>query len=342
MNLFLIIFGIVIMLFLAKAEKEYLKNYKLYINILLLYVITTIIIFVIGYSKLKDIIEINFYDKIIFFIGSMSISLIIDSLFVKIFQIYNEKRAIKIIEKKIQGEKIEYIYYREILNNYSPAILAFLYNKKINLDDVIVSTLLNLEKRKIIELENAKIKLHNNIENLEITRYEKNILLYCEKIGQFDERSFKRTLCSEIKEEAITKELIYNSNSKKFNAAYIMEFIMAWLIVYILFTILFFVEVSTLGIWLIAAYALTFACIPIYKGIQSKINPIVKTKEGIEIKAKLNGLKKYIEDFSNIQNDHMEQVELFDDYVIYAIIFDLPGKLNKEVKELYIYLKEKI
>ena len=42
-------------------------------------------------------------------------------------------------------------------------------------------------------------------------------------------------------------------------------------------------------------------------GIQLKINPIIRTKEGIEIKAKLNGLKRYVEEFSNIQNDSIEK-----------------------------------
>ena len=32
--------------------------------------------------------------------------------------------------------------------------------------------------------------------------------------------------------------------------------------------------------------------------------------------------------------------ELFEEFVIYAIIFDLKGNLNKEVKELYITFKQ--
>ena len=338
MGLLLIVLGIVIMIFLLRAEKEYVKNYKLYINIVNLYIITSIIIFIVGSNILKDVIEINLYDKIILFIGSMSLSLIVDALFVKMFQVYKEIIMTREIEKTIQGEKIEYIYYRDILNKYSPAILAFLYNKKIKLDDVIVSTLLNLENRNIINMENAKIKANKNIENLDITKYEKSILLFCKKRTKKGKEILKKELCSDIKEEALEKNLIYNTNLTKFNATYIMELFMAWLIIYILVTILFFIEASTLGGWLITFYAFAFGCIPIYKVIQAKINPIIKTKKGIEIKAKLNGLKRYIEEFSNISNDGIEKIELFDDYVIYAIIFDLPGKLDREVKELYMKL----
>lgn len=106
MVFFLIILGIVIMIWLLRAEKEYVKNYKLYINIAILYIITTIIIFIIGSNILKDLIEINFYDKMIFFIGSMSVSLVADALFVKIFQVYKEKRNINIIEKNHKEIKL--------------------------------------------------------------------------------------------------------------------------------------------------------------------------------------------------------------------------------------------
>lgn len=200
----------------------------------------------------------------------------------------------------------------------------------------MIATLLDLEKRNIIEIENAKIKTNKNIEDLDITRYEKNILLlYCNKMNKINEKNFKKDLYLDIEDETLKKELIYTENSIKYNATYIMEFFLAWLIIYILFSLLFFMEVATLGIWLMAFYALTFACIPIYKGIQSKINPIIRTKEGIEITAKLKGLKRYIEDFSNIQNESIEKIELFDEYVIYAIICNLPGKLNNEVRKLY-------
>ena len=79
----------------------------------------------------------NFYNKLVFILMSMSVSLLIDSLFVKIFQVYKEKNDIKKIEQRLSFNKIDYLYYRDILEGYSPAILAFCYKKDIKLDDII-------------------------------------------------------------------------------------------------------------------------------------------------------------------------------------------------------------
>ena len=80
------------MIVLVRADKKYINNYKLYRNIVILYIITTIIIFITVSNRLKGIVEINIYDKIIFFIGSMALSLFVDALLVKVYQGYKEKR----------------------------------------------------------------------------------------------------------------------------------------------------------------------------------------------------------------------------------------------------------
>ena len=56
----------------------------------------------------------KFYDKLVFILMSMSVSLLIDSLFVKIFQVYKEKKDIKKIEQRLSLNKIDYLYYRDI------------------------------------------------------------------------------------------------------------------------------------------------------------------------------------------------------------------------------------
>lgn len=150
----------------------------------------------------------------------------------------------------------------------------------------------------------------------------------------------KKDLYTKIKYETEEKGLIRLGNNKEINSTYIMELFMAWIIIYILITIVPLVGLSSLGIWLFACYFLTFLCMPIYKAIQSKIKFIIRTQKGIEISAKMRGLKRYIEEFSNIQDERIENIELFEDYVIYVIIFDLQGKLNREVKELYMRLEQ--
>ena len=50
---------------------------------------------------------------------------------------------------------------------------------------------------------------------------------------------------------------------------------------------------------------------------------------------KLNGLKNFLTEFSVINERQIEEITMWDYYVIYAIIFDLKGKLDREVKALY-------
>ncbi|MBR6505030.1 MAG: DUF2207 domain-containing protein [Clostridia bacterium] len=278
----------------------------------------------------------NFYNRLVFILMSMSVSLLIDSLLVKIFQNYKEKKDIKKIEQRLSVNKIDYLYYRDILEGYSPAVLAFCYKKDIKVDDIIVSTLLDLERKNKIKIQNGKINTNTDINKIDITNYEKIILSYYNKKKTIS----KKDLYTKIKDETEKKGLIRLGNKKEVNSTYIMELFMAWIIIYILITIPLFVGLSSLGIWLFAFYFLTFLCIPIYKAIQSKIRFIIRTKKGIEISAKMQGLKRYIEEFSRIQDEGIENIELFEEYVIYAIIFDLRGKLNREVKELYMKLEQ--
>lgn len=267
---------------------------------------------------------------------SMSVSLLIHSLFVKIFQVYKEKKDIKKIEQRLSLNKIDYLYYRDILEGYSPAVLAFCYKKDIKLDDIIVSTLLDLERKNKIKIQNGKINTNTDINKIDISNYEKIILSYYNKKKTIS----KKDLYTKIMDETEKKGLIRLGNKKEVNSTYIMELFMAWIIIYILITIPLFVGQSSLGIWLFAFYFLTFLCIPIYKAIQSKIRFIIRTKKGIEISAKMQGLKRYIEEFSRIQDEGIENIELFEEYVIYAIIFDLRGNLNREVEELYMKLEQ--
>ena len=62
---------------------------------------------------------------------------------------------------------------------------------------------------------------------------------------------------------------------------------------------------------------------------------LVRNDKGIEIQKKLCGLKKYLEDFTISNDREIKEIELLEDYMLYAIIFNLKGNLNKEANEIY-------
>lgn len=313
--------------------RNYYKKYKKSYSIIIIFFILTITFYCIianlnFVNNLKKYSETLIYDNIIILLVSMAISINLDGIIAIFLQRIYEKKIISEYEKKCEAEKYE--YYRDILKNESPAILSYCYNKKINIEDEVVATLLNLKHKQIIELKDNKLTILKDINK--INNHERYILNNIKKI---DKKEFKYQLLKDLMEEKYVRK----RDKKDVDIVSFMEIFMIWMIFYTLMTIPIFMNATSLGVFAFVAYFLTFAGVPIYKFIQSKINPVTRTRKALELSGKLVGLKKYIKDYSNIKNNGVENLNLFDDYVIYAIIFDMKGKLNDECKKIYINIK---
>ena len=73
-------------------------------------------------------------------------------------------------------------------------------------------------------------------------------------------------------------------------------------------------------------------------GLLRKFNKgylFVRTKKGLELQSKMSGLKNYIKDYSELAEKDLNQLKLWDDYLIYAVIFNLKGNLDIEARKLY-------
>lgn len=64
-------------------------------------------------------------------------------------------------------------------------------------------------------------------------------------------------------------------------------------------------------------------------------NILVKTEKGYELYTKIVGLKNYIKDYSNLSESELKEITIWEDYLIYAIIFNNTSKLTKEAMEFY-------
>ena len=53
--------------------------------------------------------------------------------------------------------------------------------------------------------------------------------------------------------------------------------------------------------------------------------------KGKDLYLKLQGLKRYIKDFSNLKDKDKEHLQLWDDYLIYSVMFGL----NKQIPDKY-------
>lgn len=335
MGIILIFIGIVLLGIMLKRDKFTFKKYSKYKWIMLIYAIFVILnmVFLNNISVVKDIIANSsnaICDQIVLALLAMSFSLVYSSPFVAIIQKVHERNIIK---KKEENFKYpEYEYYREILKDVSPAILAYCHNRKINVEDNMVAILLNLELKGIIEITENKVIITKNID--ELLSHEKLVLRKID-FGNYSDRRFKKLFKQYIENDMISKGYVKNEYSQETNIAEILTIISGWLIVYMLTTIIPLIAFSSLGGWILLAYFFGFIPLILSDFIQSKINVLVRSEESIDLGIKMKGMKEYIEDFSNINNNSSDMVKLFEEYVIYAIVLDIKGKLNDECKEIY-------
>ena len=68
----------------------------------------------------------------------------------------------------------------------------------------------------------------------------------------------------------------------------------------------------------------------------------IKTNKALLLNAKLNGLYNYLKDFTIINERKVLEIKLYNDYIIYAIIFNVKGKLNDECLTIYNNIQEKL
>lgn len=339
-----IIFGILVTILILYISKDIFKKNKnakkLLFKISLVLAITTFIVYKlllkINFLKIAiHDINCSFYNRIVILLLSMSLAIMLDGLFAPIIQKIYENIQINNYEKKYKTNNFQ--YFRDILQTKSPAILSFCYNKKLNMEDIIVAVILNLQLQNVIKLQQNKIIVIDDSYNL--TEHENYML---KNINKSNNKNFNKNFKKHLTNDLLKNKYIKSVNSDEINLIYFMEFFMLWMIFYCLTTIPIIFAYSNIALLSILAYFLIFAGVPLYKSAYTKINPMLRTKQTLELNGKLLGLKNYISDFSNIQHNSIENINLYEEYVIYAIIFNIKGKLNNECKEIYKNIKESL
>ena len=335
---FVSIFLLGLFLKLGKVNYDFFKKN---IEVIILYIIVVCIVFVflnnIGF--INDVINNSFYtfmEEFIIFMSSCSISTLICSPIVLIIQKNKENEIIKKYE--VSYKVNSYKYYRELLGDISPAILAKIYNKNLDYDDQIICVFLDLEERGILKIENGKIEVIDVPNSL--LDFEKLIIKYLVTNIKFSE--FKKLYDKSIDEYLKKNEYLKSKDTDEFNMTEFMKLTMIWIIIILLIFMAAIFPISQLGVFLVIAYVLAFVSIPIYELIEKGIYPIVRTEKVLELCAKLNGLKNYYKDFTIMQDRSINDIKVYDDYILYAIIFNLKGKLNDECNRLYLNLKRNI
>jgi len=300
------------------------KSY--FIIFLTLVTIVTVILFVVLYDKFYgEINNIYIYSFMCFEISFIIISFI-HILFLPIANYLYEKW----LEFKYK-ENIDFEYFRDCIKNYSIGTLCVCYNKKVKYKDQFVATLLKLELDKKIITTAKGIEVINE-ENL--SQSERNLIesFMIRPIMYKPPIYTRKNLSRAIKKDSKNDFKMSDLYVEKYNSWCDFIAYINIILYFINFILIVRAEAHLIfaGIWLGLFVSLFLL---IYTLSKPYLN---KNKKGLEIQYQLIGLRKFLKEYSNIQERRITEIELWDYYIIYGILFDLKGLLDDEANKLYM------
>ena len=246
--------------------------------------------------------------------------------------------------RKENMSKIDFIkekeYYRDILKNNSAAELSYIDDFKISPRREIACTILELQLKNKIKINNDNIEMIDSSEDglgkvgKYILNSYKNGKFYISDLGY---------IYSYAQDEAVEDGLIELNSKSEFINRLIKKKILSVIvtIIYIIYFVLFTKNVdkinelegiaktitiiSNLFVIILGGAILSIIGSPLYSFTYSsmQINSYHRTKKGEEINEKLEGLKKYIEDYSKLNEAEKDAIAIWDEFLIYSIIFDI-------------------
>lgn len=263
-------------------------------------------------------------------------------------------KIFKNTKKLIPTEKYE--YFREKPDkNSTPADALFLYNNGVNaastaFGNVFSATLLNLSLKgyfKITVEQNEKgkketliYKTKKDIEDLQyeeerIARFVKNAIDSKEKITIKELQKYIRNHASSVS-SLIEKTGIETKNKNKMTENFDEEKSKEKS-KYIGIAIVYFA---------VAMFCITFLPVVILLIINAILALMINgklsnlTQKGIDEREKWKGLKKYMEDFSLLNEKEIPALEVWEEYLVYATVFGIADKVIKQLKMVYPQIDE--
>lgn len=276
-------------------------------------------------------------------IGLISIILlcIIVGVWILVYLVINKINSY--IINKNQGEEI---YIRDVGVDYSPAVLSYLMNNKIEQNKDLSATLLNLCAKNILKIEKTednKIKIIDLKNKQEVDKLKED-----EKFAyrMFYSRTFSMGMWARKVEKEYQKyKFSKKNNSVLFNYIFILYaivFIVLWF--YGLLTgnativgegIFGTVEIVTLVFFATWEAALIYGMRELYKYINYKDDePEFKgiyTKKGAEEYSKWKKFENFMESYSLIDDKSYDSVAVWGKYLAYSIALGINKKCDKEL-----------
>lgn len=280
-------------------------------------------------EEIKNFFEIFFFD-FFFTWGLVCIPFIIGFIARKI-----AKKDVEIEQlSKFDLEKTEE-YFREILK-INPLKIAFIDKFTIDID-AVVAELLYLKLKNVVEINEDGIYIKS--EDMNNLSLEQKYIL--NNINDRKLRILNREEFCEKLREVIGEKTYYNSNyfvKKSFSTPKVYTSFILGTAMCCLLPIAGYVKMIEFGIIgmilgsLIIAYGFSYAS-------QESQGMYKRTKAGEELNRKIEGLKIFLKDYSLLEKRDFKEIELWEEYLIYSVLFGHNKKILKEY-EKYIDIQD--
>lgn len=244
------------------------------------------------------------------------------------------------IRKNSKFEKQNLQYCREHLNHLAPSLLSYLQDFKIEFENDISAHILKLLYEHYLVEENGFFKIENK-DTSSLSNSDKIILeiIKDKKIITSKQKEYEQAIEQETKEHKLItyKDLkLKNLLSTFFSLLIPVIAINSFVLIYTSQNIenasilLIFIDLALIGL---SVFLFIYMFIRIFSIMNSKTN-IIRTKKGNQILKNSLELKKFLNDFSNLEHSTWKEVYTRDYYLIYAVVLGINKKIPKEIMKM--------
>lgn len=251
-----------------------------------------------------------------------------------------EKRRTKKEEEDIVIKDIDFKYYRDIIDEYSPAMLSFILDGIELKKDFIASVIYLINKGYFRLTENNKIERTDKLcssrvsQDLQLLCNNVDYMMYIPKIQYKENKkisNLKEQWFNSIEKGAVIRGLVQERQTWKMTSI---------LSVLCILEIIYTFCIDNFGLNCVSIILLFVLIFTKFWAFDN--NKWKKTQKGYEIYKKIIGLKNYIKDYSMLSESKLNEISIWDDYLIYAIIFNNTSKINKEAMDFYKKVSDNI
>ena len=278
--------------------------------------------------------------EIFVFIKNLITNNLFGTVLICLFFIFCRKFILNNSEKLYYKEKTDISdvndesYYRDIIRNYSPSVLSYINDFELGIKDV-VATLMSLELKKKIKIGKNLEIINKDVKNLSLNEMyvleninEKNVL-------EINMQEFERIVKEDCMKSGLLSEMNSTGNMLLRGLFYLTSLVICdGIINYI--TIdgqLSRLVVACLQLYIYVTPFLYIVSM-VFKWLMHLSDPYKRTKKATLINKKINGLKRFINDFSNLDEREYKHIKLWNEYLIYSVIIGDNEKIVNQIKKM--------